>query len=242
MRIYDSNIDYYDSICRSYKDDLLFVRKEQEIDLLGLGGCNIPFYTPEYLYSIHDEPFTIKPKEKDFKIDSKKQFSIIFCGKIYHGIHIIKTSVDRTINDYIYNYNDLKELYHVEDSNFYYKYRNYNYKIYDKYVSILELWKNNELSEMQKKFIFDNKIVMAFYGYYRDEKLKEDLHFKYNGAFLKDFKFNKVFSHQQVYQELSMFIGGVLPNQGKEIIELDDKYKIQKAGFDLKQSFRHRKD
>ncbi len=54
---------------------------------------------------------------------------------------------------------------------------------------------------------------------------------------LKDYEFFKVFDTFQTFQEISMFIGGVLGNSEKEIVEVADKYKIGQHGFD-KWSFR----
>ena len=54
---------------------------------------------------------------------------------------------------------------------------------------------------------------------------------------LKDYEFYKVVDAFQAFQEISMFIGGVLGRGEKEIIVVEDKYKIAQHGFD-KWSFR----
>ncbi len=54
---------------------------------------------------------------------------------------------------------------------------------------------------------------------------------------LKDLQFYKVFDAFTAFQEISMFLGGVLGVGEKEIIEIEDKYKIGQHGFD-KWSFR----
>lgn len=54
---------------------------------------------------------------------------------------------------------------------------------------------------------------------------------------LKEYEFYKIFDAVQAFQEISMFIGGVLGNKEKEIINVADKYKIAQHGFD-KWSFR----
>ena len=55
---------------------------------------------------------------------------------------------------------------------------------------------------------------------------------------LKDYQFYKVYDAVQTFQEIQMFISGVLGNKEKEIIEVADKYKITQHGFDKKWSFR----
>ena len=54
---------------------------------------------------------------------------------------------------------------------------------------------------------------------------------------LNDYAFYRIFDTYSTYQELSMFYGGVLTNIEKNIIEIEDKYKIEQYGFD-KWSFR----
>jgi hypothetical protein len=54
---------------------------------------------------------------------------------------------------------------------------------------------------------------------------------------LKDYQFYKVFDAVQAFQEISMFMGGVLGRGEKEIVEVADKYKIAQHGFN-KWSFR----
>ena len=50
-------------------------------------------------------------------------------------------------------------------------------------------------------------------------------------------EFYKVIDAFTAFQEISMFIGGVLGIGEKEIVEIEDKYKIGQHGFD-KWSFR----
>jgi len=54
---------------------------------------------------------------------------------------------------------------------------------------------------------------------------------------LKEYQFFKVFDSFQAFQEIQMFISGVLGNKEKEIVQVEDKYKIAQHGFD-KWSFR----
>ena len=54
---------------------------------------------------------------------------------------------------------------------------------------------------------------------------------------LKEYQFYKVFNAIQAFQEIQMFLGGVLGNKEKEIVNVADKYKITQHGFD-KWSFR----
>ena len=57
---------------------------------------------------------------------------------------------------------------------------------------------------------------------------------------LRDYQFYKVMDSYAAFQEIQMFIGGVLGVGEKEIVEVEDKYKITQYGFD-KFSFRRGK-
>ena len=57
---------------------------------------------------------------------------------------------------------------------------------------------------------------------------------------LSYYQFYKCLSPTEIHQQIHMYIDGVLTNN-PELVILSDKSKIQKAGFDHKQSFRKRK-
>lgn len=59
----------------------------------------------------------------------------------------------------------------------------------------------------------------------------------YNAS-LKKYKFFKVFSTALAYQEISMYLGGVLGQGNPTIPEISNKDMIEAKGFDLKTSFR----
>jgi hypothetical protein len=82
-------------------------------------------------------------------------------------------------------------------------------------------------------FIYDNDAVIKLGDYGR--KLNSGI-FIVN-PILKDYEFYKVVDTFQAFQEISMFIGGVLGRGEKEIVVVEDKYKIAQHGFD-KWSFR----
>lgn len=56
---------------------------------------------------------------------------------------------------------------------------------------------------------------------------------------LGDYEFYRVFSAAQTFQEIQMYIQGVLGNKEKEIVEISEKNKLQQHGFDPKWSFRN---
>lgn len=57
---------------------------------------------------------------------------------------------------------------------------------------------------------------------------------------LKDLGFQRVLDPHSCFQQISQFIGGVMPGRQMPMVQLDDKHMIQKKGFDIKYSFRKR--
>lgn len=60
---------------------------------------------------------------------------------------------------------------------------------------------------------------------------------------LDDLGFGSIIKPELLYQELAYYISNVMSDNPDTIVpvQIEDKYKITQAGFDLKQSFRHRK-
>ncbi len=60
---------------------------------------------------------------------------------------------------------------------------------------------------------------------------------------LKDIGFNHVQSPEQTYQDISYYMANVLRENPDVVppVKIADKDRIVQHGFDLKQSFRHRK-
>ena len=57
---------------------------------------------------------------------------------------------------------------------------------------------------------------------------------------LKDYQFERVKNSISAFQEISIYLANILVEQ-KEIASVEDKYRIQQHGFDLRSSFRRKK-
>ncbi|WP_349985737.1 hypothetical protein ABRP17_012955 [Stenotrophomonas sp. WHRI 8082] len=57
---------------------------------------------------------------------------------------------------------------------------------------------------------------------------------------LKDLGFQRILDPHSCFQQISQFIGGVMPGRQMPMVQLDDKHMVQKKGFDIKYSFRKR--
>lgn len=49
---------------------------------------------------------------------------------------------------------------------------------------------------------------------------------------LKEYKFYRIFDAYQAYQEIGMFLGGVLPRKEPDTIEVNEACKVRQKGFD----------
>lgn len=57
---------------------------------------------------------------------------------------------------------------------------------------------------------------------------------------LKDLQFFKIIDPFTAYQEIDMFLSGVLAPENKPMVKIEDKYRVQQHGFDPKFGFRTR--
>ena len=90
------------------------------------------------------------------------------------------------------------------------------------------------------KWAVANNIVIAAFGHHTKESKNHNAPcYSEINPLLKDYNFQKVLDPYTVYQELDMYINGVL-GQNKEPDEVADKYKIQQHGYD-RWSFRKHK-
>jgi len=98
------------------------------------------------------------------------------------------------------------------------------------HLTVEQYFSSCVLSEKIIDYHFDIKIP---YIYIDNKKLI------YNPV-LKDIEFYKVIDSVTAFQEVSMFISGVLGGNSPEMVQLEDKELIQKHGFN-KLSFRKEK-
>lgn len=170
-------------------------------------------------------------KEHLKKYNSYSYFIVGFCGKLYIGWKLYaskKTSFtnENVITTIIYNFEEIKQLLDLKQV-WYGNLEDHvnNVLNYDP----MDLFRNLNTPV----FIYDhdfNRTFLSRYGNYENPK------FIINPN-LSDYEFYRIFDSFQAFQEIQMFLGGVLGNHEKEIIEVADKYKIEQHGFD-KWSFR----
>lgn len=125
---------------------------------------------------------------------------------------------------------------------FYKRYARAKYTIFDTDMTkeeFKDLTANpvRNLNDAQVKWMVDNQITLMMFekGFDRDHNtyttvpyLKDKIHY-----------FHGTLNAYQVAQEIERWVGGVLPEAGKEMIHLTDDMIRAKHGFDKKISFRH---
>jgi hypothetical protein len=165
---------------------------------------------------------SLKP---NIKYKSYQYIVVGFCGKLYIGFKFFYINDDNELDfDIIYDFNEIKTIIaHSKRDNF--KER------YDKIANLDLIDKFREYNT--PIFVYESSYSLRF------DKFNSHYYEKFIiNPLLKYYQFYKVFGSYQAFQEISMFLGGVLGSNGKEIVEVDNRTKIIKHGFDLKTSFR----
>jgi hypothetical protein len=165
-------------------------------------------------------------------------FIIGFCGKLYIGWKLYHEGIPYHdefgfkkipfMTDITYNFDYMKTII---DSNFWKRKGNFeNNILYIRNYDAIELFRELKTPI----FVYDNDYCRnSMKKYWHNNNYK----FIVN-PLLRNYVFYKIFNSFQAFQEIQMFLGGVLGVGEKEIIEVADKYKIQQHGFDYKWSFR----
>jgi hypothetical protein len=232
--------DYYDSALAYGQDEkVVFVRTPVEMHLPDLklaAVAGIPELQKVgskglYRHRVYDGEWN--GKKGTWGMEA---LTVIFCGEIFGGIRLthqtfgIPESTERIFWDekefktFLSRHCDLE-----------YREKRVKYTSEDKTIPFIR----QKLTGEALDIILDKRIVVARRASrerWLDNRSKQVI--TVNGDGLKHLEFYKVKDAYTAFQEISMFVGGVLPAQGNEMVEISERDKIHKAGFDAK-SFRH---
>ena len=166
-------------------------------------------------------------RKKTKKYTERNFFIIGFCGKLYLGWKLYY-KVKEVVDD---------RLEEVMKSDIVYGYENVKDFIRESY------WRGNLNDDVEYVLSYNpidifRNINAPVFLYDRDRSSPRNSDAFIVNPVLKDWEFYKVVDTFQAFQEIQMFMGGVLGIGEKEIIEVEDKYKITQHGFDYKWSFR----
>ncbi len=232
MYIISKQKDYYDGVVGSVGIDktIVYERVAQEIEsnkdypktIVELADGDSSTWWDTGLNRYH-----VKKDQKKF--DGNCAFIVGFCGKLYVGWKF---------------YREIKRQFGY--SSHWKTEFTYDIDHASKYMET-KIGKNTFLQDHLKNIV-DANVLDVFREYntpafvYDCDWSEDNFGGNYRHSFvinpkLKDLQFYKVFDAFTAFQEISMFLGGVLGVGEKEIIEIEDKYKIGQHGFD-KWSFR----
>jgi len=225
-----SNKDYYDGVVGTMGVDKTLVYNRQIIEI---EKENLPRFfknrkSSNYRSDYFNRGSILIKDSTDY--DYYSSFIIGFCGKLYTGWKLYKISDSRynsELNiDYSYDLEYMKTILKSQSL--------------DDLVENYDYMKNHDVVEIFRQF---NTPVFVYDVDFSRSLLNKSV-YRIGGQtkfiinpLLKDYQFYKVFDAFQAFQEIQMFLGGVLGRGEKEIIEVADKYKIAQHGFD-KWSFR----
>ena len=234
MKIYGKENDYYDCAMAHGQDPLcVWTRKFKKIPNM----CNrdtperklfndlieYAWRSPQGLLKC---PSIFSPLTSFIELTSGYVF---FCGKFYPFIRELsngKTFYSQSsLENHLYANFRNKE---VEE----FLYGNYSWKQHqrDAIKAHFEQTKK-DLSTPIEKLHKENNIPVYI--------LNNDM--LYEGGRLRDFDFFKVLDPYTCFQELNLYVSGVLGGQSPILIEIDDEHKIEGKGFDKVTSFRNMK-
>lgn len=234
MYIISKKKDYYDGVVGTVGIDKTIVYEREFIEIEDYKEFPSEFRRNQPWRKWNDQnhflnlnKYSINKESKYQKFDS---FIIGFCGKLYLGWKFHwETEEDRKWygrfqTDVIYGYDDAKE--HLNNDH-------WGSNLTDDVNYVLNYNPMDLFREYKTPiFVYDSHYNrMDIDDGYRDKS-----RFIIN-PLLKEYEFYKIFDPFTTFQEIQMFVSGVLGTGEKEIIEVDDKYKIAQHGFN-KWSFR----
>lgn len=237
MKIISKYKDYYDSASAYGIDETqILIRKTKIIDAIDIPNSILSIVnTNTKNFSFDDISFSVSP------------FVVGFCGKLYPCIKfVLKKQKIEEPDDITFCYSVKDVISFIEKKKININQEKWEEKVFSDRNSIYYF---NELSFVkifEKKFnekeVMDifYKLKVPYFVYFQNEGYREEKKIEVF-QILKNYNFAKIFDAFSCYQEVQSFYFGVLGVSHNEMIEIEDKYKIESKGFDKKYGFRKRK-
>jgi hypothetical protein len=195
--------------------------------------------------NVHYNRFTkevvikIKPRA-DFPPAGLETYLLGFCGKIYPVIKMEKLS--RSVYDCEYDYGD----YEIIEKYYAYSFEEADGKYHEwgEFCEGFGYSNNRERIELKQFFMDwsfqDDEIFLEYETPAWVVRLDRNEKTGFINPELKDFGFDRIKDSFTAFQEISMYLSNILVEQ-KENAAVEDKFRIEQHGFDLKKSFRKEK-
>jgi hypothetical protein len=246
MRLIHGKIhDYYDVVAKHghSTEGNTYLRNIEDIKI----ECERQ-YTKGGHYSTDNHPlsfliadsinFNDRYRFKDKTLCEIGTFKILFCGKVYPGIKIVVGmytyycyTVDE-VNAVFKNYGSVLPEKLLNKRRTVYGLRNLSSEEFLNVESLNNYFTVKDYSDI----CIANKYVIASWlgnTHYSSSIIKLNCR-------LQDYEFYRVFDPYSAYQELSMYVDGMLAYPGNIVTDIPDEYKIESKGFDKKYGFRTR--
>ena len=240
MRIISKFGDYYDSALGFGIDTTcIYVRKKEKIQ--------VPKELKDSIYSSGRYNRYTTPVG-NYSYEYRSIF-IGFCGKVYTAlvvkkIHPKKDDIDSNWDkDVIYNIDDFVKFFTTEKHGYLFdvtKNRRYKY-IEDEKIRVKEFFELHKVTDKHIDLFHELNIpIFVIGGNILDsvELLKDGSKFDHNGRImmvnypLKDYKFYKIFDSYTAFQEINMFVSGVLKRSEPVTTDVSEACKVSQKGFD----------
>ena len=195
--------------------------------------------------NVHYNRFT---KEVEININSKADFPpssletylLGFCGIIYPIVKLSK--LNKSIYDCEYDYGDYKiiETYY----SYSFEEAEEKYREWEDFCNGFGYTNDRERLRTKQFYVDWNLQNDEVFLKYKTPswfiKLERNQKTGFINPKLKDYGFDRIKDSFTAFQEISMYLSNILVEQ-KEIAVIEDKFRIEQHGFDLKTSFRKEK-
>lgn len=230
MRIISDFKDYYDVIQKHGVSEPLYIRKETKLDNKQASQLF------RDMSEVHKNLISVSIFLSLYNVNGIAYGIILFCGKLYKYVSVRFEYQDdmysKSVDGNIYCYTLEKAIEVIKEKSSKYRKSSFEKEAFKERTKILQdFFNTNPTVDVHKLHAkYNSPIIHIWFNYWREEVLLN--------ACLKERQFNTIVDPYTAFQELSMYLGGVLTQKGNEIVEItDDKVKIAKHGFD-KASFR----
>ena len=168
-------------------------------------------------------------------------FAIAFCGKIYRGFSaVVKPSDATPTRKACYTKDELIQFLASHKINITEKsYRGRWIPFWDR--SWTEYLAQPQCDASAESWFIERKIAVMV----SDLEVKQEYALTREhetgiiiNPCLKRYEFYRIFDAYQTFQELSMFVGGILPGADADMAVVNDKDRYAQRGFDVKWGFR----
>lgn len=166
--------------------------------------------------------FNQRGKEHNYVI---RPFCVIFCGKAHYGLQLNIASCGIDIYRYFYAYEQVIAAYKRFGINYHKKRRS---GWFDNLYADCgdDLKKYMRVDATHEQFLIEKKIAIASYTLGTPNNK-----FAVN-CLLKEFNFQTVYDPYQAFQELDMYVSGVLPERDNAMDNISDECLLKAKGFD----------